>query len=163
MRARWTSANGAVYQRLRCCKCPSCSGVSWMGYLGKGPGIRTVLLIRHKSVGLSYVRTLLMSNPLRIYCARYLDNLNNKFWFRLAAVDPQTAEQVTEALTLVRLPERGVGLGFGGVGGLTGNATLRTPGQRVSLFRGEWMKGLPRGICLARGGGELWLIRVPLL
>src|SRR4030095_12696244 len=43
-----------------------------MGYLGKGPGIRTVLLIRHKSVGLSYVRTLLMSNPLRIYCARYL-------------------------------------------------------------------------------------------
>src|SRR4029450_4306597 len=72
MRARWTSANGAVYQRLRCCKCPSCSGVSWMGYLGKGPGIRTVLLIRHKSVGLSYVRTLLMSNPLRIYCARYL-------------------------------------------------------------------------------------------
>src|SRR4030095_14705982 len=46
-----------------------------MGYLGKGPGIRTVLLIRHKSVGLSYVRTLLMSNPLRIYCARYLVGL----------------------------------------------------------------------------------------
>src|SRR5262249_26006002 len=43
-----------------------------MGYLGKGPGIRTVLLLRHKSVGWSYVRTLLMSNPLRIYCARYL-------------------------------------------------------------------------------------------
>jgi hypothetical protein len=94
---------------------------------------------------------------------RVLDNLNNKLWFRLAAVDPQTAEQVTEALTLVRLPERGVGLGFGGVGGLTGNATLRTPGQRVSLFRDEWIKGLPRGICLARIKGELWLIRVPLL
>src|SRR5438874_476242 len=46
-----------------------------MGYLGKGPGIRTVLLIRHKSVGLSYVRTLFMSNPLRIYCARYLVDL----------------------------------------------------------------------------------------
>jgi hypothetical protein len=94
---------------------------------------------------------------------RVLDNLNNKFWFRLAAVDAQTAEQVTEALTLVRLPERGVGLGFGGVGGLTGNATLRTPGHRVSLFRDEWIKGLPRGICLARIKGELWLIRVPLL
>jgi hypothetical protein len=94
---------------------------------------------------------------------RVLDNLNNKFWFRLAAVDPQTAEQVTEALTLVRLPERGVGLGFGGMGGLTGQATLRTPGQRVSLFRDEWIKGLPRGICLARIKGELWLIRVPLL
>jgi hypothetical protein len=94
---------------------------------------------------------------------RVLDNLNNKLWFRLAAVDPQTAEQVTDALTLVRLPERGVGLGFGGVGGLTGQATLRTPGQRVSLFRDEWIKGLPRGICLARIKGELWLIRVPLL
>jgi hypothetical protein len=94
---------------------------------------------------------------------RVLDNLNNKFWFRLAAVDQQTAEQVTEALTLVRLPERGVGLGFGGVGGLTGNATLRTPGQRVALFRDEWIKGLPRGVCLARMKGELWLIRVPLL
>src|SRR5262245_45786979 len=43
-----------------------------MGYLGKGPGIRIVLLIRHTLGGLSYVRTLLMSNPLRIYCARYL-------------------------------------------------------------------------------------------
>jgi hypothetical protein len=94
---------------------------------------------------------------------RVLDNLNNKFWFRLAAVDPQTAEQVTDAVTLVRLPERGVGLGFGGEGGLTGNTTLRTPGQRVSLFRDEWIKGLPRGICLARIKGELWLIRVPLL
>src|SRR5262249_10459966 len=94
---------------------------------------------------------------------RVLDNLNTKLWFRLAAVDPHTAEQVTEALTLVRLPERGVGLGFGGVGGLTGNATLRTPGQRVSLFRDEWIKGLPRGICLARIKGELWLIRVPRL
>src|SRR4030095_10922194 len=46
-----------------------------MGYLGKGPGIRTVLLITHKSVGWSYVRTLFMSNPLRIYCARYLECL----------------------------------------------------------------------------------------
>src|SRR4029450_2340250 len=43
-----------------------------MGYLGKGPGIETVLLIRHKLGGLSYVRTLLMSNPLHIYCALYL-------------------------------------------------------------------------------------------
>src|SRR4029453_2694907 len=44
-----------------------------MGYLGKGPGIETVLLIRHKLGGLSYVRTLLMSNPLHIYCALYLE------------------------------------------------------------------------------------------
>src|SRR5262245_63362029 len=50
-----------------------------MGYLGNGPGIRTVLLIRHKSVGLSYVRTLLMSNPLRISCARYLDYMVGQY------------------------------------------------------------------------------------
>ena len=53
------------------CRCPSCSRVSWMGYLGKGPGIRIVLLIKHKIGGLSYVRTLLMSNPPRIYCAQH--------------------------------------------------------------------------------------------
>jgi TnpA family transposase len=34
----------------------------------------TVLLITHTLMGLSYVRTLLLSNPRRIYCARYLDN-----------------------------------------------------------------------------------------
>jgi hypothetical protein len=33
----------------------------------------TVLLITHTLGGLSYVRTLLMSNPLRIYCAQYLE------------------------------------------------------------------------------------------
>src|SRR5215471_10820278 len=58
-------------QVLRWCRCASCSGVSWTGYLGKGPGIPTVLLIRHKLGGLSYVRPLFMSNPLRISCALY--------------------------------------------------------------------------------------------
>src|SRR5215831_13917196 len=38
-----------------------------MGYLGKGPGIRRVLLIKHQIGGLSYVRALFMSNPPRIY------------------------------------------------------------------------------------------------
>src|SRR5215510_9283518 len=43
-----------------------------MGYLGKGPGIRTVLLLRHKSGRLYYVRTLLIAHPLHISCALYL-------------------------------------------------------------------------------------------
>src|SRR5262249_16673269 len=43
-----------------------------MGYLGKGPGIRTVLLLRHKSGRLYYVRTFLIAHPLHISCALYL-------------------------------------------------------------------------------------------
>src|SRR5215470_12227674 len=66
-RARWTSANGAVYQVRSCCRCTSCSRVRWRGYLGTGPGIRRVLLIKHQIGGLSYVRALFMSNPPRIY------------------------------------------------------------------------------------------------
>src|SRR5262249_25818402 len=46
-----------------------------MGYLGKGPGIRTVLLLRHKSGRLYYVRTLLIAHPLHISCALYLEHL----------------------------------------------------------------------------------------
>src|SRR5262245_28840066 len=46
-----------------------------MGYLGKGPGIRTVLLLRHKSGRLYYVRTLLIAHPLHISCALYLATL----------------------------------------------------------------------------------------
>src|SRR5262249_1304078 len=57
------------------CSCTSCSGVSGMGYLGKGPGIRTVLLLRHKSGRLYYVRTLLIAHPLHISCALYLANI----------------------------------------------------------------------------------------
>src|SRR4030095_16148928 len=65
-----------------------------MGYLGKGPGIETVLLIRHKLGGLSYVRTLLMSNPLHIYCALYL---------AVVYVRQSTMQQVLEHQEYTRL------------------------------------------------------------
>ena len=39
---------GEVEQALRCCRCIACAAVRVMAYLGNGPGMMTVLLIRQK-------------------------------------------------------------------------------------------------------------------
>src|SRR5262249_25117179 len=80
-----------------------------MGYLGKGPGIRTVLLLRHKSRRLYYVRTLLIAHPLHISCALYLDHLrisSTRMWWRLSACRAERAQ--SHALPTLR-KEKGHG------------------------------------------------------
>ena len=80
---------------------------------------------------------------------RVLDNLNTKIWCRLA--DDRTAAEATEGLGLctVRLPETGVGLSYGGVGGLSGSAQRRLVARETPLIRPAWLTALPRGECCA--------------
>ena len=97
-------------------------------------------------------------------CARQIfDNLNTKLWFRVA--DPRTAEEATRGLGLctVQLPEEGVGLSYGGLGGLVGKIDRRLKQQQVPLLRPEWLMALPRGEAVVRLQGEVWKLRVPLL
>ena len=94
---------------------------------------------------------------------RVLDNLNTKIWCRLA--DDRTAAEATEGLGLctVRLPDDGVGLSYGGLGGLTGSVQRRLTAREVPLVRPAWLTALPRGEALVRMKGEVWKLRVPLL
>jgi hypothetical protein len=94
---------------------------------------------------------------------RVLDNLNTKIWCRLA--DDRTAAEATEGLgpCTVRLPDDGVGLSYGGVGGLSGSAQRRLAAREVPLVRPAWLTALPRGEALVRMKGEVWKLRVPLL
>ena len=92
-----------------------------------------------------------------------LDNLNTKIWCRLA--DDRTAAEATEGLGLctVRLPDTGVGLSYGGVGGLSGSSHRRLAAKDVPLIRPSWLTALPRGEAFVRMKGEVWKLRVPLL
>jgi hypothetical protein len=92
-----------------------------------------------------------------------LDNLNTKIWCRLA--DERTAAEATEGLGLctVRLPDTGVGLSYGGVGGLSGSSHRRLVAKDVPLIRPSWLTALPRGEAFVRMKGEVWKLRVPLL
>jgi conjugal transfer pilus assembly protein TraD len=94
---------------------------------------------------------------------RVLDNLNTKIWCRLA--DDRTAADATDGLGLctVRLPDTGVGLAYGGVGGLSGSAQRRLVAKDVPLIRPTWLTALPRGEAFVRMKGEVWKLRVPLL
>jgi conjugal transfer pilus assembly protein TraD len=94
---------------------------------------------------------------------RVLDNLNTKIWCRLA--DDRTAAEATEGLGLctVRLPDTGVGLSYGGIGGLSGSAHRRLAAKDVPLIRPSWLTALPRGEAFVRMKGEVWKLRVPLL
>ena len=91
------------------------------------------------------------------------DNLNTKVYFRLA--DDRTAEDATEGLGLctVQLPETALGLGYGGVGGLSGSSHRRIAQKEVPLVRPTWLTALPRGEAFMRCKGEVWKLRVPLL
>jgi hypothetical protein len=66
-------------------------------------------------------------------------------------------------LCTVWLPEEGVGLTYGGLGGLTGRIDRRLKQHQVPLIRPEWLTALPRGEALVRLRGEVWKLRVPLL
>src|SRR5438093_2848250 len=94
---------------------------------------------------------------------RVLDNLNTKIWCRLA--ECRTAAEATEGwgLCTVRLPDTGVGLSYGGVGGLSGSAHRRLVAKDVPLIRPSWLTALPRGEAFVRMKGEVWKLRVPLL
>jgi conjugal transfer pilus assembly protein TraD len=94
---------------------------------------------------------------------RVLDNLNTKIWCRLA--DDRTAAEATEGLGLctVRLPDTGVGLSYGGVGGLSGSSHRRLMARETPLIRPSWLTALPRGEAFVRMKGEVWKLRVPLL
>ena len=76
---------------------------------------------------------------------RVLDNLNTKIWCRLA--DDRTAAEATEGLGLctVQLPETGVGLAYGGVGGLSGSAHRRLLARETPLIRPRLAHGAATG------------------
>ncbi len=94
---------------------------------------------------------------------RIMDNLNTKIWCRLA--DDRTAEQATDGLGTcqVRLPDNGIGLSFGGVGGLSGSSQRRFAMRDAPLIRPTWLTALPRGHAFVRMKGEVWKLQVPLL
>src|SRR5262249_16205242 len=88
---------------------------------------------------------------------------NTRIWCRLA--DDRTAAEATDGLgpCTVHLPETGVGLSYGGVGGLSGASHRRLVAKEVPLLRPSWLTPLPRGEAVVRMKGELWKLRVPLL
>jgi len=90
-------------------------------------------------------------------------SLRAKIWCRLA--DDRTAAEATEGLGLctVRLPDTGVGLSYGGVGGLSGSAHRRLMARETPLIRPSWLTALPRGEAFVRMKGEVWKLRVSLL
>lgn len=92
------------------------------------------------------------------------DNLNTKIYFRLGD-DNRTAKNTQEGLGLctVQLPETGVGLAYGGTGGLSGSSHRRLTNKEVSLVRAQWLTALPRGEFFLRMKGEIWKGRTPLL
>jgi conjugal transfer pilus assembly protein TraD len=92
-----------------------------------------------------------------------LDNLNSKIWCRVA--DDRTAKEATEGLgtCTVHVPETGVGLSYGGVGGLSGSSRRSLKAKDVPLIRPQWLTALPRGEAFVRAKGELFKLRVPLL
>ena len=94
---------------------------------------------------------------------RIFDNLNTRVWFRLA--DDRTAAEAVEGLgtCTVHLPETGVGLSYGGTGGLSGSSQRRLTAKETPLIRPTWLTALPRGEAFARLKGELWKLQVPLL
>ena len=63
----------------------------------------------------------------------------------------------------MRLPDTGVGLSYGGVGGLSGSSHRRLAAKDVPLIRPSWLTALPRGEAFVRMKGEVWKLRVPLL
>jgi conjugal transfer pilus assembly protein TraD len=94
---------------------------------------------------------------------RVADNLNTKLWLRVA--DDRTAADATEGLGLctVRLLDTGVGLSFGGMGGLSGSTQRRLVARETPLIRPTWLTALPQGEAIVRMKGEVWKLRVPLL
>lgn len=93
----------------------------------------------------------------------YHTNLGTKLTFRLG--HDATAKARAEGLGTCRiqLADDGAGIGYGGVGGLTGSRHRRLAWQAVPLVRPEWFKALPRGEYVARMKGEIFKGRVPLL
>ena len=63
----------------------------------------------------------------------------------------------------MQLPETGVGLAYGGVGGLSGSSHRRLLARETPLIRPCWLTALPRGEAFVRMKGEVWKLRVPLL
>ena len=61
--------------------------------------LRIILLIKHKIGGLSYVRTLLMSNPPRIYCAQHLASPDNVTCWHITAL--QRAMQILSSILTI--------------------------------------------------------------
>jgi energy-coupling factor transporter ATP-binding protein EcfA2 len=91
-------------------------------------------------------------------------NVNTKIWCRLGD-DDESGTVATEGIgtCVVQLPRERVGIGYGGVGGLTGNAGRDMENREVPLFKPQWLPALPIGHALVRMQGELWKLRVPLL
>jgi conjugal transfer pilus assembly protein TraD len=126
--------------------------------LSKGGGANARLILAQQS--LADTEAALGTKAL----ARVLsDNCNTRLWTRVA--DDQTAAEATEGLGLctVQVPETGVGLSFGGVGGLSGSSQRRLVSRDVPLIRPTWLTALPRGEAFVRMKGEILKLRVPLL
>lgn len=125
--------------------------------LNKGGGAGARLILAQQSLADSEA-------PMgKAQSRRVQDNLGTKIWLLLA--DDPTAEEATKGLgtCTVHLPETGVGIGYGGVGGLTGHSSRRLVAKEVPLIRPAWLTALPRGEAFVRMGGEVWKVRIPLL
>ncbi len=98
----------------------------------------------------------------RAHARQIYENCNTRLWMRVTDL---TAEQASEGLPecTVHLPERGVSHHYGGVGGLSGQASLRLAGRPVPIVAQDWFPALPKGHAFVRMRGEVWKLRVPLL
>jgi hypothetical protein len=94
--------------------------------------------------------------------AQVYENCNVRIFGR---VSEETAEKATKGLgtCLVKLPDDSTGIGYGGIGGLSGNASRRMVNTKVDLVRQEWLTALPSGEAYVRLHGALHKVRVPML
>jgi type IV secretory pathway TraG/TraD family ATPase VirD4 len=124
--------------------------------MSRGAGVRFVLAQQSLAAG-----ELALGKPAAKVMAA---NLNTKIWCRIAD-DDDSARVATEGVGLctVHLPETGVGISYGGVGGLSGSSRRSLTAKDVPLIRSQWLTALPRGEAFVRMKGEIWKLRVPLL
>jgi conjugal transfer pilus assembly protein TraD len=90
------------------------------------------------------------------------ENCNVRIFGR---VSDTTAKKSTEGLgtCTVQLPDTSTGIGYGGVGGLSGHTARRLVNTPVDLVRLEWLGGLPSGEAYVRLHGALHKVRIPML
>jgi hypothetical protein len=92
-----------------------------------------------------------------------MDSCTTRLYFQLA--DYETAEAVSDSLgqCTIEVPQEGMSLGYGDVGGLSGGLnTVRKPTD-APLFRAAWTYALPKGEYVGRMGGVAVKGKVPLL
>jgi conjugal transfer pilus assembly protein TraD len=92
------------------------------------------------------------------------DNCNTRLWFRMTdeSQSPMAEQGAPTCTVQLPAPPR-VGIGYGGVGGLSGSTSQGLVPQEVPLIHPSWFTALPRGEAYVHCQGQWSKLRVPRL